>query len=165
MTRAVVVMGVSGCGKSTLAQALAFKLGWRYVEGDSCHPPINIEKMASGRALDDADRWPFLKNVSLAINGGRETGVVASCSALKLAYRDLIRSLSGEVRFVLPLLTRAELLTRVQSRQQHFMPAALIDSQLEALEMPLEGEGVLLLDGSNSTTQQLEIVSSSLGLA
>jgi len=33
-------------------------------EADSFHPPTKVVKMASGRALDDADRYPWLTAVA-----------------------------------------------------------------------------------------------------
>ncbi|MGD8323637.1 MAG: decarboxylating NADP(+)-dependent phosphogluconate dehydrogenase [Gammaproteobacteria bacterium] len=113
MTRALVVMGVTGCGKSTLGRALARALGWQFVEGDSLHPPENMEKMKSGYPLNDDDRAPFLRNVAAAIAARSDTGVVASCSALKRRYRDWIRQEAGNVRFVLPLIDRDALIERL----------------------------------------------------
>lgn len=53
----VVMMGVAGSGKTTIAAALAPRLGWPLAEADDFHPEAN---MASGRPLDDEDRWPWL---------------------------------------------------------------------------------------------------------
>jgi carbohydrate kinase (thermoresistant glucokinase family) len=150
-------MGVSGCGKSTLAQALAARLGWQFVEGDALHPEGNVRKMAAGMALDDADREPFLRAVADALAAGRRTGVVASCSALKRRYRDLLRQASGgPVLFVLPKLGREMLAVRLQQRPGHFMPASLLDSQLATLEWPGTDEGALTIDGGVPTAQQVE---------
>ena len=52
----VLLMGVSGCGKTTIGQRLAEEAGWEFYDGDDFHPEVNIEKMASGLALDDEDR-------------------------------------------------------------------------------------------------------------
>jgi len=60
----LVLMGVSGCGKTTVATILAGRLGWPFEEGDALHPEANIEKMAAGSPLTDADRWPWLANVA-----------------------------------------------------------------------------------------------------
>lgn len=56
--RAVIVMGVSGSGKTTTGTALADLMGWPFVEGDSFHPPTNVQKMAEGTPLTNADRAP-----------------------------------------------------------------------------------------------------------
>ena len=155
MTQAVVIMGVSGCGKSTLGRALADALGWRFVEGDTLHPTANIAKMASGVALDDEDRQPFLEAVARTILEQRACGIVVSCSALKRKYRNLIRAHAGEVTFVLPVLDRATLVDRLAQRPNHFMPATLVDSQLAALEPPDAWEQSILLDGAAPTSVQV----------
>jgi len=144
----VIVMGVSGCGKSSIGAALGERLGLPYIEGDRLHPASNIAKMSAGIALDDADRWPWLDEIghALAAGGG---GAVASCSALKRAYRDRLRSAAGrDLRFVFLELTRIELERRMSLRTGHFMPATLLDSQLATLEPPAGEAGVLVLDGA-----------------
>jgi len=164
MTRAVVIMGVSGCGKSTLGSALAAALGWCFVEGDEMHPPENVAKMAAGVPLTDTDRQPFLERVAAAIEAHRPDGVVASCSALKRGYRDLLRARAGRLTFVLPLLDRDTLLGRLSGRAEHFMPASLLDSQLATLELPDPEERAILVDGAASTRRQVEDVLAALGL-
>ncbi|MBC8740933.1 gluconokinase [Paraburkholderia sp. UCT31] len=110
-------MGVSGCGKSTLARALATALGWHFVEGDDCHPASNIAKMRAGIPLSDFDRWPFLDSVAATLSRHVDTGAVASCSALRLSYRDRIRAECDQVRFVLPAVTPEELKARMARRK------------------------------------------------
>lgn len=144
-------MGPSGCGKSTLARALARRLDWQFVEGDDLHPPANLAKMSAGIALDDADREPFLRAVGAALAAGRAGGVVASCSALKRKYRDLLRSVAGEdLLFVLPTVRRDVLARRLAGRRSHFMPASLLDSQLAVLEPPQPDERAVVLAQSRS---------------
>ena len=60
----LVLMGVSGCGKTTVAQILAERLHWAFEEGDALHPQANVDKMAAGHPLDDADRAPWLAKVA-----------------------------------------------------------------------------------------------------
>lgn len=143
----MVVMGVSGCGKSTLARALAGMLGWFFLEGDDCHSPRNIAKMTAGIPLSDEDRWPFLDSVGRTLNHHAETGIVASCSALRLVYRDRIRARCPNVRFILPVLTPDELRSRLTTRKGHFMHVALLDSQLFTFEQPEDREEVVAIDG------------------
>lgn len=144
----VVVMGVSGSGKSTVGQALAAAMGIHFVEGDALHPQSNVRTMAAGTALTDADRLGWLHEISrqLADRNTHSKGLVVSCSALKLAYRDLIRASVPTVRFVF-LQGNAHLLEqRLQSRGVHFMPASLLQSQLDTLEPPGQGENPVTLD-------------------
>ncbi len=155
MTWAVVVMGVSGSGKTTLGRALAERLGWHFVDGDTLHPAENVAKMAAGIALDDEDRRPFLERVAQAITGQEPAGIVVACSALRRSYRDFIRARAGEVRFVLPVLQREVLVARLAQRSDHFMPASLLDSQLELLEIPGADEQAILVDGNVPTQAQV----------
>jgi len=156
MTRCFVVMGVTGSGKSTLGAALAQVLGWRFVEGDALHPPANVAKMSAGQPLDDADRAPFLANVATAI--AQPGNTVVSCSALKRAYRDRLRLADPELVFVLPVLSRAQLLQRLALRRDHFMPASLLDSQLDTLQMPGPDERCVLTAGDEPLDQQIAAV-------
>lgn len=78
----VVTMGVSGSGKSVVGHLLAEMLGAHFLDGDDLHPALNIEKMAKGQALTDADRGPWLRKVGLRL-ASAEGPVVIACSALK----------------------------------------------------------------------------------
>jgi carbohydrate kinase (thermoresistant glucokinase family) len=127
-------MGVSGAGKSTVGIALASLLGVGFVDADSLHPPANVEKMAAGTPLTDADRWPWLDLVGAALANARQTGLVVACSALKRVYRDAIQAAAPGVEFVHLVVPRSTLSERVALRPGHFMPVSLLDSQLETLE-------------------------------
>jgi len=129
-------MGVSGSGKSTIGALLAQALGIPFTDADGLHPQANIEKMASGVPLTDADRRPWLALVgqALADAGTAETGLVIACSALKRVYRDAIRAAAPEVRFVHLDGTLEVLSERMAGRTEHFMPPALLRSQLATLE-------------------------------
>lgn len=142
----VIVMGVSGCGKTTFGEALAVRLGTSFIEGDRLHPAENVRKMSAGIPLDDRDRWPWLGLVAAAL--AAEERSVGSCSALKRAYRDRLRAgVGSSLRFVCLALPRAELERRMNSRQGHFMPAGLLDSQLAAFETPVAERDALIVDG------------------
>jgi carbohydrate kinase (thermoresistant glucokinase family) len=142
----VIVMGVSGCGKSSMGEALAARLGLPYIEGDALHPGENVAKMSRGTPLTDEDRWPWLTRVGQAV-AAPEGGAIASCSALKRVYRDLLRREAGEgLVFVHLHGTRELLLARMKSRPGHFMPASLLDSQLATLEVPGPDENVITVD-------------------
>jgi gluconokinase len=136
----IVVMGVSGSGKTTIGQLLAEALHAEFVEGDAYHPPENIDKMRRGIALDDADRWPWLKILSAEIERWLAAGrtVVLACSALKQRYRDLLAKGRPGVRFVHLEGDKGLLRLRLDRRQGHYMPASLLDSQFATLEAPAD---------------------------
>lgn len=137
MARHVVVMGVAGSGKTTIGRELAERLGMTFVEGDRLHPESNIAKMSAGQPLDDDDRRPWLVSLAAltAAYDADGTSTVVSCSALRRSYRDLLRTglPAGSVFFVHLDAPPAVLRARMESRQ-HFMPASLLQSQVEALE-------------------------------
>jgi gluconokinase len=147
---AIVVMGVTGCGKTAVGEAIAQRLGWRFVEGDRLHPPENVAKMASGQPLVDADREGWLDAIGAAIASGTAdgSGVVAACSALKRRYRDRLRSFEPDVLFAYLSIDRETAWQRVSSRKGHFMPASLVDSQFADLEPPQADEFEVTLDGT-----------------
>ncbi len=133
----LVVMGVTGTGKTTVAEILAAMLGWDLEEGDDLHPEANVAKMRAGEPLTDEDRWPWLDRVAAWIQVHTLSGTpgIITCSALKRSYRDRLRG--PGVVFVHLDGSREELQARLDRRQDHFMPASLLDSQLQSLE-PLE---------------------------
>ena len=143
----LVVMGVSGSGKTTIAALLAERLHWQFEEGDTLHPPGNIEKMRRGVPLDDADRRPWLQAIARVIDAWLESGEsgIVACSALKHAYRRKIVGHRGEVRLVYLKGSREVILQRMAARHGHFMPLKLLDSQLETLEEPLPEEHALVV--------------------
>lgn len=129
-----VVMGVSGCGKTTVGQAASHACGAVFFDGDDFHPSENIEKMSTGVPLNDKDRAPWLARVGETI--AAELGPVAiGCSALKRAYRDIIRDKAGSVHFIHLHAPKDVLERRVNEREGHFMPPALLASQFAALEV------------------------------
>jgi gluconokinase len=133
----IIVMGVSGCGKSTIAEHLAAQLHADFLDGDSLHPPANIDKMARGEPLDDQDRAPWLASVrDECARRARQHGInVTACSALKRSYRDILRG-SNEIAFVFLEGSRELIARRMHKRTGHFMPLSLLESQINTLEHP-----------------------------
>ncbi|WP_035374162.1 gluconokinase [Pseudoduganella violaceinigra] len=152
-----VVMGVSGSGKSTLGIALAKALDVRFEEGDDYHPAANIAKMRAGQPLTDADRAGWLARLAELIRqaAAAEAGMVLSCSALKRRYRDQLRAADPALRFIHLDGERALLAQRMQERAGHYMPLALLDSQLETLQALQADEAGMRLDIRQQTTQLL----------
>jgi len=134
----VIVMGVSGSGKTTIGRLLAQRLGWEFHDGDDLHPPANVEKMRRGVPLTDADRAPWLAAVRALIERlvGAGCDAVIACSALKQAYRDRLAAGIPAARFVFLQGDPAVIRERLARRRHHFMPAELLQSQLDTLEMP-----------------------------
>lgn len=139
-----VVMGVSGSGKTTVGELLAARLGWDYAEADAFHPPANLAKMAAGHPLDDADRGPWLAAIARWIDDRIARGApgVVTCSALKRAYRDVLRR--PEVQFVYLAGTPELIAERLAARHGHFFPPALLASQFADLEPPAAGEEAVI---------------------
>jgi gluconokinase len=169
-TITVVVMGVSGSGKSTVAAGLVDRLGWEFAEGDDFHPPENVEKMRAGHPLDDDDRWPWLRRLGAWIGEHEQTGrsVVVTCSALKRSYRDLLREGHPSVWFAHVTADRELIRDRMENRAGHYMPASLLDSQLETLEPLQDDEPGARISGAGSAdavvTELLSVLSRERGL-
>ena len=140
----IVVMGVSGSGKSHVGAALARACSVDFVEGDELHPAANIARMSAGIPLDDAARQPWLAAIAAAIARRRGKGVVVACSALRRAYRDVLRQADPALRLLYLRVPRDELARRLRERT-HFMPASLLDSQLATLEEPASEERAIVL--------------------
>ncbi|HIJ84359.1 MAG TPA: gluconokinase [Magnetococcales bacterium] len=131
-------MGVCGVGKSTIGSLLAQRIGACFVEGDDFHPEANVKKMAHGMALNDADRWPWLKalRASITLKLQENKIVVVACSALKASYREVLCHPGWSVLWVHLHGPRALIQERLLSRQGHFMPASLLEDQIQTLEVP-----------------------------
>lgn len=116
--------------------------------------------MRQGVPLSDEDRIPWLNTMRDALREAllRGNAVVVSCSALQKDYREILRSCdpnyqpgcyqTARVEFVL-LDAKAEVLAaRLNARAaqgKHFMPASLLQSQLELLHID-EAEGIMKVD-------------------
>jgi gluconokinase len=132
-------MGVSGSGKTTVGRAMATRWGDEFIESDELHNASDVLTMASGVALDDNDRWPWLRTIGEKLRDAAAASQrsVTACSALKREYRDLLREYAPAAFFVEldgPLNIVSE---RVLSRHHEFMSPSLLASQYAALE-PLE---------------------------
>ncbi|KAE8654782.1 P-loop containing nucleoside triphosphate hydrolases superfamily protein isoform 2 [Hibiscus syriacus] len=109
---------------------LAKVLNCSFFDADDFHPLSNKEKMRQGVPLSDKDRIPGLEMLRHA---GKAQFVLLDAQADVLAARLEKRAAEGK----------------------HFMPAALLQSQLELLNID-EGEGIFKVD---ATLSPLVIVS------
>ena len=157
----ILIMGVTGSGKTTIGKLLSSQLGWRFYDADDFHPPGNIRKMASGVALTDEDRAPWLQQLHQTISDSNERGEngVLACSALKQAYRRILCA-DADVAVVYLKAPCDLIRSRLQSRTGHYMPPALIESQFLDLEEPTEG---VVVDAAAPAEQTVAAIRSKLG--
>ncbi len=141
--RRIVVMGVAGAGKTTVGRALADALGATFRDADDDHPAANREKMAAGVPLTDEDRAPWLAMLATRLADARTEGraLVLACSALRRAYRDVLRGGDPDAIFVHLHADPSTIAPRLADRRGHFMPASLLASQLATLEPLSPDEG------------------------
>ena len=115
-------------------------------------------------------------------DGRNKRGVVISCSALKRRYRDVLRGL-GQLEqednvklstfensqpleppfsktmktvFVYIEGTKDVLMDRMTKRTGHFMKPSMLEKQLEALEVPVHEEGIIVISMMDSTEDQVK---------
>lgn len=162
MGRAFVIMGVSGSGKTSVAKMLSKSLHCSFLEADDFHSQSNKEKMVKGIPLCDEDRIPWLEALCDAIRRKFIDGetVTLACSALQKNYREILRSADPDYRIsdpdcckvkficlVAPVETLAERVNRRSEKGEHFMPASLLKSQLDLLQI-FENERIPRIDST-----------------
>jgi gluconokinase len=135
---ALILMGVSGCGKTSVGELLSQELGWPFYDGDDFHPQANVDKMAAGIPLDDADRAPWLKVLNNLMGDHLNTGksILLACSALKQSYRTQLAEGNPGTVFVYLKGDFNLIFGRMQARADHYMKSEMLRSQFEALEEP-----------------------------
>jgi carbohydrate kinase (thermoresistant glucokinase family) len=118
-----------------------------FIEGDALHPPANVALMAAGTPLTDADRAGWLQALSVELaQAQRQDGCVLSCSALRRPYRDVLRKGAPGLTLLHLLGSPTLLAARLKGRAGHYMPASLLQSQLDTLEVPGDDESAITLD-------------------
>ena len=154
----IVIMGVQGSGKTTIGNLLAKRLGVPLIDGDSLHSSANKEWMASGRALSDAQRLPWLHEVGERLAIGAGSGIVVACSALKRSYRDLLRE---HAPTMLTVYARGDIdliHERITARHHEYMPASLLQTQFDDLEERQADEAGVTVDIAQTPEQIVDQV-------
>ena len=159
----IVLFGVTGTGKTRVGRALAKALGWMFVDADDFHDEANLDKLSRGIPLDDEARRPWLTHLRGIIQESltERRNTVLACSALKRAYRRSLR-IGSEVVFVYLRTDTHVLQQRLTRRQGHFMNPALLRSQLETLEEPLDD--TLTVDTTHSSAEIVDIIRKALNI-
>ena len=161
-----MVMGVAGSGKSTVARAVSAATGFRFAEADEFHSARAIARMRAGVPLGDADREPWLRALAAWITARDAEGLstVLACSALRRRYRVILTAAAATVAFA-HLDGPADLLReRVAQRPDHYMPASLVESQLDTLEPLAPDEPGVVLEASRSLDDLVGTIIRSLDL-
>lgn len=151
-----IIMGVSGCGKSTVGKLLATELNIPFFDGDDYHPEANVQKMANGSPLNDTDRKGWLQKLNELAIAHKNEGAVIACSALKEKYRtQLKQGLINQMVFVYLHGTFDQIYARLKARKDHYMPAKLLKSQFDTLEVPKNSIQISILKSPEDIVYQI----------
>ncbi|MDR6984651.1 carbohydrate kinase (thermoresistant glucokinase family) [Rheinheimera pacifica] len=148
VSKTIVIMGVAGSGKSTVGQLLAQQLGWRFIEGDDYHSPQAKQMMASGIPLADHLRESWVQALcnELSACKAAKQPCVLSYSGLIARHRQQIRSSADNAHFFYLQGDATLLAQRLAQRQNHFMPAAMLQSQLLTMQSCDNETDITILD-------------------
>jgi carbohydrate kinase (thermoresistant glucokinase family) len=146
----IVLMGVAGSGKTTIGRMVAERLGAPFVDADDFHSADAIAALHAGHPLDDAQRGPWLQRVRDAVRAVGDGPVVLACSALRRAYRDVLRDGVPGLTFVDLDVVADTLAHRLAARARHFGGVDLLPSQLATLEL---GDDVVRVDATGTPAE------------
>jgi carbohydrate kinase (thermoresistant glucokinase family) len=153
----ILLMGVSSSGKTTIGNELSKRLKWPFFDGDSFHPPENIEKMKRGVPLDDQDRYPWLLAIRKQINiqVSESKSAIFACSALKERYREILMQGVPNINLIYLDAPIETVSLRANCRKHEYMPASLVESQFLALEIPKNGIKVSVAGSIEETVNMI----------
>ena len=156
--KVIVIMGVSGSGKTTIGKLLEEKINIPFFDGDDFHSKENINKMASGKPLNDEDRKEWLLQLNTLIKENtNKKGCIIACSSLKKMYREIIsKDISNTIKFVFLQGSYSEILSRIELRQSHFLPSSLLKSQFETLENPQNAYTVSIMQTPDQIVSSIQ---------
>jgi carbohydrate kinase (thermoresistant glucokinase family) len=156
--RIIYIMGVSGSGKTTIGKLLSQKTGIPFFDADDFHPIANKEKMRSGHALNDGDREEWLQKIQqLAVQQSQLNGAIVACSALKEKYRTVLNAGMEQPLWIFLQGSYETVFERVNNRKGHYMPASLLRSQFDNLEIPKDA---LTINIEKGPEEIVELISS-----
>lgn len=141
----VVVMGVSGTGKSTLANEIANHFNITFLDADSLHSAVAINKMSQGIPLTDTQRAPWIQRICSQLRQyeSQNKNSVLAYSGLKQQHRQLIFSTYSNAVGILLNVDQTLIVQRLHARGGHFMSPQLLSSQIADME-PFSKETALL---------------------
>jgi len=155
--RIIYIMGVSGSGKTTIGKLLSQKIAIPFFDADDLHSLANKEKMRSGQALNDEDRQDWLRNIhELAIKQMRSNGAIIACSALKEKYRAVLSAGIDKPVWIFLQGSYEMIFERMNKRKDHYMPASLLQSQFDNLEIP---NNAITIDIKKGPEEIVELIS------
>lgn len=146
----VVVMGVSGTGKSTLAAEIASYFDITFLDADSLHSAIAINKMSQGIPLTDTQRAPWIQSVCSQLRQyeSQNKSSVLAYSGLKQQHRQLIFGTYPNAVGILLNADQTLIVQRLHARGGHFMPPQLLSSQIADMEHFDEETALLKLNSA-----------------
>ncbi len=89
-----------------------------------------------------------------------------ACSALRRVYRDMLRAACPDLVLVHLAGDQSLIRGRLEARQGHFMPPALLPSQFRTLEPPDPAEHAIIVDiaaAPEAIVERLRVVLAAVG--
>lgn len=163
--RLIIIMGVSGTGKTTVGKVIAAQASYTFLDADDFHSEEAKLHMAQNKPLTDEMRAPWLAKIISHLSSLQQQGisVVLAYSGLKLAHRDMFRTLAYEHYFIYLKGSKAVIQARIQQRENHFFSPALLNSQFSALEQPQPQEtDIFSIDIDRGFTEVVNDVTATL---